>query len=85
MILLRTEDVAQALEHLLCECEALSSNPSHVPPEKNDIIEVKLTSRSSEAAFMDNGYQHHYPSHPETSFIIYLTDEQANLGAGRSW
>jgi hypothetical protein len=34
-----TEGVVQAVEHLLCKCEALSSNPSYPPPPITTKIE----------------------------------------------
>jgi hypothetical protein len=38
-------DVAQAVEHLLCKCEALSSNSSPINKRKKEVDPIDIGSR----------------------------------------
>jgi hypothetical protein len=53
-----TEGVSQAIEHLLCKCEVLSSNPS---PTINTYIHTYI-------------HTHTYTHHPKTDWLKYYKD-----------
>jgi hypothetical protein len=50
-----TGGVAQAAEHMLCKCEALSSNPSSTPSKKTNMDQSKLIQSDQSTVFRGLG------------------------------